>query len=101
MFSSSKITPTFISIYSLFGPTYPGSLCEDNIYCLEYPGISFEFPLPESMLPLKPDELPFLSKDKTTPTLLSISIFYGERDEIVCKSLDENFELIQIHVPSF
>lgn len=71
--SSVNATPTFSSIYSLFGPIYPGSL-DKNDYSLNYPGITFVFPIPESMLPLSPGELPFISADGISPILSRIYI---------------------------
>jgi hypothetical protein len=69
---------------------YQGTL-EYNVYTLKYPGISFLFPIPESFLPLKPNELPFLSEDNTTPILTRIQIYHGAcSDEATLKPLGDN-----------
>jgi hypothetical protein len=47
-FADANLAPTFLLIYELFGPTFPGNY-EPNkqAYCLNYPGLSFLFPIPE------------------------------------------------------
>ncbi|KAE9606658.1 hypothetical protein Lalb_Chr09g0321931 [Lupinus albus] len=38
---------TFVAVYALFGPTYPGVYDrERGVYTLFYPGLSFAFPIP-------------------------------------------------------
>jgi Uncharacterised protein family (UPF0183) len=77
LISSSSTVPTFPLVYKLFGPIYPGVLDESNrIYSLNYPGVSFCFPLDKSF-PFKASELPFASSDGTTPVLKKIQIFNG------------------------
>lgn len=40
--------PTFVRVYRHFGPTYPGSFDEQRlVYRLSYPGVVFEFSVPE------------------------------------------------------
>jgi hypothetical protein len=100
IFSNIKITPTFILVYKLFGPTVPGVL-DNKVYSLNYPGVTFEFPLMDSILPLKSGELPFLSREKTTPILSKIFIYHGEDPKTpLIRSIgpkDFYFEPVLIH----
>ncbi|KAJ3330793.1 hypothetical protein HDU91_003497, partial [Kappamyces sp. JEL0680] len=87
---SAAVVPTFTLIYKLFGPIYPGTFDSDTkVYSLNYPGISFLFPLADSFLPLKPTELPFAGSDGTTPVLARIQIYNGPSwNEALPRSLD-------------
>jgi hypothetical protein len=99
--SSEKVTPAFTLVYKLFGPIYPGSMEENKLYTLKYPGISFIFPIPDSFLPLQKGELPFLSKDNTTPILKEVQIYRGnDPDEVIEETEDDWFEPVLIHAQS-
>ena len=72
---------TFHTIYSLFGPTFPGKL-EGKDYSLQYRGIHFNFEIPEKFLPLKDLELPLLLPDGTSPTLKSFTLITGKDQKV-------------------
>ncbi|KAJ3123183.1 hypothetical protein HK098_002107, partial [Nowakowskiella sp. JEL0407] len=69
--------PTFASIYKLFGPVYPGYY-EKNSYYLNYPGVTFIFPLPATHTPAKQksEELPIFP-DGVSPVLSRLYVFSG------------------------
>ncbi|KDO30015.1 hypothetical protein SPRG_05204 [Saprolegnia parasitica CBS 223.65] len=73
-------SPTFLSIYQLFGPTYPGSFdATTSVYALGYPGASFLFPIPsqyKAMYATK-DALPMELPNGATPAAIGFSIFGG------------------------
>ncbi|CAG8441338.1 1435_t:CDS:2 [Diversispora eburnea] len=78
--SSSKVAPTFLSIYKIFGPTYPGELdSSTNEYTLNYPGVSFVFPIPEKHVSLyiSSSDLPLELPDGTSPILSRLYTFHG------------------------
>jgi hypothetical protein len=56
---------------------------------LNYPGISFCFPL-EKSFPFNPSELPFAYTDGTTPVLSKIKIFHGPSFEAAVPRLIED-----------
>jgi len=70
---------TFVRIYDLFGPTFPGELDTHSAkYTLHYPGLSFVFPLPrEHASQLWEAELPLEFPDGTTPVATRICIYSG------------------------
>ncbi|KNC99074.1 uncharacterized protein SPPG_06021 [Spizellomyces punctatus DAOM BR117] len=78
-FNSYKVLPTFVHIYRLFGPIYPGEFCEEKKhYVLSYPGISFMFPIPDKYIPLQNiTDLPLSFPDGTTPVLNRIYVYAG------------------------
>jgi hypothetical protein len=85
-------------IYNLFGPTYPGTIDETNLYTLFYPGISFIFAVPESFLPMQKGELPFLSRDNATPVLTQVLIYQGKTMSEPIVGIEPGyFEPILIH----
>ncbi|CAG8695122.1 8248_t:CDS:1 [Acaulospora morrowiae] len=78
--SSSKVAPTFLSIYKIFGPTYPGELDKTRKeYTLNYPGVSFVFPIPEEHISLyiSSTDLPLELPDGTSPLLSRLYAFHG------------------------
>ncbi|CAI2171113.1 2419_t:CDS:10 [Funneliformis geosporum] len=81
--SSIKVTPTFLSIYKIFGPTYPGELdSKKKEYTLNYPGISFVFPIPEEHISFYTSssgmtDLPMELPDGTSPLLSRLYTFHG------------------------
>ncbi|XP_057449311.1 PHAF1 protein At3g51130 isoform X2 [Lotus japonicus] len=70
---------TFVAVYALFGPTYPGIFDKDRgIYTLFYPGLSFAFPIPSQFTDCCQDggvELPLEFPDGTTPVTCRVSIY--------------------------
>ncbi|CAJ2646521.1 UPF0183 plant-like protein [Trifolium pratense] len=70
---------TFVAVYALFGPTYPGIFDKDRgIYTLFYPGLSFAFPIPGQFSDCCHDggvELPLEFPDGTTPVTCRVSIY--------------------------
>ena len=85
--SSSSTTPTFTSIYQLFGPIYPGSW-SNGLYHLNYPGITFVFPIQEEV---EKGSLPFTTKDGSVPLLKEIIILPDSSlKELVFRDFLEN-----------
>eukprot|EP00873_Tetraselmis_striata_P003928 jgi/Tetstr1/424192/TSEL_014798.t1 len=70
---------TFVRVYDLFGPTFPGELDLENAhYILHYPGLSFTFPVPRHHLAqLQEAVLPLELPDGTTPVASRISVYSG------------------------
>ncbi|KAA3457534.1 UPF0183 protein isoform X2 [Gossypium australe] len=70
---------TFVAVYALFGPTYPGTYDKDRgVYTLFYPGLSFAFPIPSQYSDCCHDgeaELPLEFPDGTTPVTCRVSIY--------------------------
>eukprot|EP01018_Ginkgo_biloba_P013464 Gb_08290 [translate_table: standard] len=70
---------TFVAVYALFGPTFPGSYdAERGIYTLFYPGLSFAFPIPAQYTECCQDreaELPLEFPDGTTPVTSRVCIY--------------------------
>ncbi|KAJ4714261.1 UPF0183 protein [Melia azedarach] len=64
---------TFVAVYALFGPTFPGVYDKDrSVYTLFYPGLSFAFPIPSQYADCCHDgeaELPLEFPDGTTPAI--------------------------------
>uniref|UniRef100_A0A061R1P5 Upf0183 protein n=2 Tax=Tetraselmis sp. GSL018 TaxID=582737 RepID=A0A061R1P5_9CHLO len=77
-------TATFVRIYDLFGPTFPGELdLQGARYSLHYPGLSFVFPIPRQHAPqLKEAELPLEFPDGTTPVASRIALYSGTVKEL-------------------
>ncbi|XP_043707922.1 PHAF1 protein At3g51130-like isoform X2 [Telopea speciosissima] len=78
---------TFVAIYSLFGPTFPGIYDKDRgVYTLFYPGLSFAFPIPTQYTDCCHDgeaELPLEFPDGTTPVTCRVSIYDSSTDSKV------------------
>ncbi|KAJ1955235.1 hypothetical protein IWQ62_005574, partial [Dispira parvispora] len=76
---SSKTVATALLINQVFGPTHPGTFnTTTGVFTLSYPGISFEFYIPERHRTLfsKPeDRLPLEFPDGTTPQCTCIYIY--------------------------
>lgn len=77
---SGKVVPTFVLVYKLFGPTFPGDLdAQDSTYALHYPGITFIFPIPKEHFPLYANsaksDIPMEFPDGTTPLCSRIYVF--------------------------
>ncbi|KAJ4967059.1 hypothetical protein NE237_018908 [Protea cynaroides] len=71
---------TFIAVYALFGPTYPGIYDKERgVYTLFYPGLSFAFPIPTQYTADcchdGEAELPLEFPDGTTPVTCRVSIY--------------------------
>ncbi|RIA92291.1 hypothetical protein C1645_765441 [Glomus cerebriforme] len=78
--SSGKVAPSFLSIYKIFGPTYPGELDgEKKEYTLNYPGVSFVFPIPEEYISsyISSSDLPMELPNGTSPLLSRLYTFHG------------------------
>ncbi|CAK7334375.1 unnamed protein product [Dovyalis caffra] len=78
---------TFVAVYDLFGPTFPGIYDKDRgLYTLFYPGLSFAFPIPSQYTDCCHDreaELPLEFPDGTTPVTCRVSIYDGSADKKV------------------
>eukprot|EP01018_Ginkgo_biloba_P021011 Gb_22617 [translate_table: standard] len=70
---------TFVAVYALFGPTFPGIYDEDRgIYTLLYPGLSFAFPIPVQYTECcknREAELPLEFPNGTTPVTSRVCIY--------------------------
>eukprot|EP01135_Chromosphaera_perkinsii_P007843 Nk52_evm35s1020 gene=Nk52_evmTU35s1020 len=77
----NSTAPTFVLIYKLFGPSYPGDY--DSVhqqYILNYPGLSFYFPIPKQHESLYTNsksgaELPLEFPDGTTPVTNRVCVY--------------------------
>ncbi|XP_042493914.1 PHAF1 protein At3g51130 isoform X2 [Macadamia integrifolia] len=78
---------TFVAVYALFGPTFPGIYDKDRgVYTLFYPGLSFAFPIPTQYTDCCHDgeaELPLEFPDGTTPVTCRVSIYDSSTDSKV------------------
>ncbi|KAF8406502.1 hypothetical protein HHK36_008591 [Tetracentron sinense] len=78
---------TFVAVYALFGPTFPGIYDKDRgLYTLFYPGLSFAFPIPTQYTGCfheREAELPLEFPDGTTPVACRVSIYDGSTDSKV------------------
>ncbi|KAF3574052.1 hypothetical protein F2Q69_00061663, partial [Brassica cretica] len=78
---------TFVAVYALFGPTFPGIYDKERgIYALFYPGLSFEFPIPDQYTDCCHDgevALPLEFSDGTTPVTCRVSIYDKSSDKKV------------------
>ncbi|KAJ0097142.1 hypothetical protein Patl1_29040 [Pistacia atlantica] len=78
---------TFVAVYALFGPTFPGIYDKDrSVYTLFYPGLSFAFPIPSQYADCCHDreaELPLEFPDGTTPVTCRVSICDSSPDKKV------------------
>jgi hypothetical protein len=85
VFAGPKVLATFLLVYDLFGPTYPGHYdFERKAYFLEYNGLSFLFPIPDeytSRYIKGTDELPLELPDGTTPATTRLFVFSGSSVE--------------------
>ncbi|KAJ7533532.1 hypothetical protein O6H91_13G054000 [Diphasiastrum complanatum] len=74
-----SIAATFVAVYALFGPTFPGTYDKKRcIYTLFYPGLSFAFPIPDRYTDCCQDreaELPLEFPDGTTPVMSRVCIY--------------------------
>nr|XP_048335898.1 PHAF1 protein At3g51130 isoform X3 [Ziziphus jujuba var. spinosa] len=67
---------TFVAVYALFGPTFPGIYDKDRgVYTLFYPGLSFAFPIPSQYTDL--------GEDGTTPVTCRVSVYDSSTDRKV------------------
>lgn len=108
-YSSQKVLPTFVNICKIFGPIYPGNFnIEKSQYELNYPGITFIFPIPKEFINnyKNKEELPFELEDGTTPVANKAYIYSGKNwtepvfpilndlsNSFEDLYIDENFEL--------
>lgn len=72
---------SFVNLYECFGPTYAGKYdVSKGMYALEYPGLLFEFPIPDKYAEVclnNPSELPLEFPDGTTPVAARMCVFAG------------------------
>ncbi|KAK9803064.1 hypothetical protein WJX73_005354 [Symbiochloris irregularis] len=72
---------TFVRVYDLCGPTYPGEYdSASNLYLLHYPGLLVLFPVPAQHAvhcQMRSGELPLEFPDGTTPVASRFCIFAG------------------------
>ncbi|KAM3580824.1 hypothetical protein VKS41_006881 [Umbelopsis sp. WA50703] len=81
--SSNRTIPTFLLIYKSFGPTYPGEFyASESAYSLNYPGLSFTFPIPSRHQELysSSTELPLEFPDGTTPIANHVYVYSGSQN---------------------
>lgn len=82
-----SVLATFVAVYALFGPTFPGIYDKDRgVYTLFYPGLSFAFPIPLQYMGCCNDgeaELPLEFPDGTTPVTCRVSIYDSSVDSKV------------------
>ncbi|KAL1915476.1 uncharacterized protein VTP21DRAFT_6600 [Calcarisporiella thermophila] len=75
---SVRTDPTFLVVYKLFGPTYPGEFDKQTKrYILGYPGISFTFPISDPDALTSSAELPIELPDGTSPIASHAYIYQG------------------------
>lgn len=78
---------TFVAVYALFGPTFPGMYDKDRaVYNLFYPGLSFTFPVPTKYTECFRNgeaELLLEFPDGTTPITSRICIYDSSTDSKV------------------
>ncbi|WOL13142.1 UPF0183 protein [Canna indica] len=80
---------TFVAVYTLFGPTFPGTYDKDRgTYILFYPGLSFAFPIPSQYTYCYQNtevsaELPLELPDGTTPVTCRVCIYDSSSDSKV------------------
>ncbi|XP_020582683.1 UPF0183 protein At3g51130 isoform X1 [Phalaenopsis equestris] len=80
---------TFVAVYALFGPTFPGIYDKDRgTYTLFYPGLSFAFPIPTQFTNCchhgeVSADLPLEFPDGTTPVACRVSIYDNSSDSKV------------------
>lgn len=81
IFCTPDMDPTFVKIYQVFGPTYPGVYDnESRQYYLSYPGITFVFPIPEQYSHIYEDDdqaMPLEFPNGTTPIATKMYLFMG------------------------
>lgn len=80
---------TFVRVYDIFGPTYPGEYDEQNrMYSLHYPGVVFLFPIPEQHAQRCREnqiELPLEFLDGSTPLAARICVHAAaEGNDLTC-----------------
>ncbi|CAJ1930345.1 unnamed protein product [Sphenostylis stenocarpa] len=87
LIGGSSTLATFVAVYALFGPTYPGIFDQErSIYTLFYPGLSFAFPIPSQFVYCCLDgrvELPLEFPDGTTPVTCRISVYDSSSEKKV------------------
>ncbi|GFY87861.1 hypothetical protein Acr_05g0015000 [Actinidia rufa] len=83
----SSTLATFVAVYALFGPTFPGIYDKHRgVYALLYPGLSFAFPIPSQYTDCCHDgkaELPLEFPDGTTPVTCRVSMYDSSTDSKV------------------
>ncbi|KAF0720266.1 Aste57867_453 [Aphanomyces stellatus] len=75
------ISATFLSVYQLLGPTYPGKYNgSTKTYSLNYHGGTFLFPIPKEFEKIynKKDSIPVEFPNGRTPSAIGFSIYCGD-----------------------
>ncbi|KAG7396825.1 hypothetical protein PHYBOEH_001685 [Phytophthora boehmeriae] len=75
------ISATFMSVYNLFGPTFPGQYdAAEQSYCLGYKGGCIKFPIPSEYRDLYQNgtDLPMEFPNGATPAATGFMVFVGE-----------------------
>mmetsp|Transcript_28431 Transcript_28431/g.45774 ORF Transcript_28431/g.45774 Transcript_28431/m.45774 type:complete len:417 (-) Transcript_28431:1884-3134(-) len=78
--SKTSPRPSFLQLYKIFGPTYPGEYDEAlDMYLLRYRGICFMFSLPDDLKAVyaKTNELPLELRDGTSPLAGRMMVYNG------------------------
>ncbi|KAG5406262.1 hypothetical protein IGI04_012381 [Brassica rapa subsp. trilocularis] len=87
MIGGPSTMATFVAVYALFGPTFPGIYDKERgVYSLFYPGLSFQFPIPNQYTDCCHDgeaALPLEFPDGTTPVTCRVSIYDNSSDKKV------------------
>ncbi|KAH0934956.1 hypothetical protein HID58_012073 [Brassica napus] len=87
MIGGPSTLATFVAVYALFGPTFPGIYDKERgVYSLFYPGLSFQFPIPNQYTDCCHDgeaALPLEFPDGTTPVTCRVSIYDNSSDKKV------------------
>ena len=116
-FSGPDINPTFVLIYTRFGPSFPGDYDkESRMYNLYYPvpfpllynsqrslsvqnlqGLSFSFRIPEEHEIFDETELPLEFPDGTTPTTTSMTLYHGPRHAPTVPAMPKDY-FEEVHV---
>lgn len=95
IFNNCKnILPSFVSLYKLFGPSFPGDYTSSiNTYSLCYPGLTFFFPIPhqyDEMYRKNKKKLPIELPDGTTPIIKRLAVFLKKNQNPECGSIESS-----------
>jgi len=85
------VKDTFLELYKMFGPTYPGSFEDDlGVYVLRYQGISFLFDLPKEFQAqyAESNELPIELPNGVSPEAVRVMLYSGsgERNPVLVET---------------
>eukprot|EP00164_Ancoracysta_twista_P000607 GFYU01000803.1.p1 GENE.GFYU01000803.1~~GFYU01000803.1.p1 ORF type:complete len:385 (+),score=88.50 GFYU01000803.1:285-1439(+) len=102
-FSGPSVPCTSVTIYQLFGPTYPGEYdASARSYLLHYPGLTFVFDIPEQYEHLYVDgtELPLEFPNGESPLATKIYVYHGTslREPVVPTLPQHEYYFEEVHV---